>query len=137
MIELGRNLNYDKTIEKSIWEPLKEHPLLSNFNGLEICMIALALGFNKGVRTKLKKKYPNINLRGDGTSNRKAQAYILAIASYDQGLDFLDEEESVVKNIAEEYINTGLKEMESIFLKKDDIIALNTLMLILKKKFKK
>lgn len=137
-IELGRNINYDRTIEKSIWEPLGEHPLFTNLSGLDIMMIALALGFNKGVRTKLKKKYPNVNLDGDNPTNRKAQAYLIAIAVHEKGLDFIDGERSEIRNISEEYINTGLIEMEKIFLKNDDnTIGLNKLMLILKKKFKK
>ena len=78
---------------------------------------ALALGLNKGVRTKLKGKAPLVNLAGNNEVADRFQAYIIAVAVQEKGLDFLDRSNSEIREISEEYINTGLREMEKIFLK--------------------
>tara|TARA_Y100001935_G_C17306182_1_gene512455 strand:+ start:2001 stop:2420 length:420 start_codon:yes stop_codon:yes gene_type:complete len=137
-IDLGRNINYDSSIEDSIWAPLRKHTLFQGMNGSQRMMIALAIGLNKGVRTKLKGKAPKVNLRGNNEIADRFQAYIIAVAVQEKGLDFLDRSNSEIREISEEYINTGLREMEKIFLKNEDLtLQINKLNLILVKKFKK
>lgn len=101
---IPENLNYES---KEEYDRLTEHTIFGGKDsGIDVFMLALAIGFKEGQKKKLKEKKPNLRLRTRG-EDFFWKVRPLAIVKKGSVDPLLDEEK--VFSEAEESANFGVK----------------------------
>lgn len=139
MINLGRNLDWDKNVDKTLWKDLQDHEITKKhkFRALDLSMMAMALGFiYKCPKPFVKGPIGSGgNILGENNiKKQKAVAFIMSLAVYHEGsLSVLEGNEKKIRRIAEEYANGGVVHLHKIFMdSKSDIITIQKLVKLMK-----
>ena len=141
MIDLGRDFNWDKAIDKTLWKELQNHNLTLRYGlqSLDLSMMALAIGFKHKTPKPFEKN--SIGSGGNirdalGTDRRKKNAigFILSVAVEHTGsLEILKEDGPKIRKISEEYANGGVEKLHQIFMSpSSDNVVINNLLKIMK-----
>ena len=121
MIDLGRNFNWDKDIDKKLWKDLQNHDIIRKhkFQALDLSMMALSLGFKHRCPKPFKKGPIGSggNIFGNDSKKHNALVFIISIAvQHTGGLEILEKNGSEIRKIAEEYANGGVNILHGIFM---------------------
>ena len=131
---MADRLSIDKKYAELVRKKLKEKDVLglSSGEGIDIYMLALALGVNEGYRTPIKHK-EGLILESAARGKDLALSFIYSVALQEllkKGDDKKITDTDVVYEIADSYANTGFAVLENMipdFNKYDEETMVNSL----------